>query len=191
MRKYILVLLIVLSTVYVIATVYGNDKASTTDQVTKKEPIWGSTFRDMAMSITPEEKQYELGQTISIIITLKNSGKEVVELHEIRSIIRNYRFALFYPDGRPVPKTERFKQGEAYIYTGKPPVVYSRRLIRIEPGQTEPAAFSLKNWFQIDKEGTYLLVVMRRIERSWDKGFLISNMAKISCDTRDSHLLNV
>ena len=178
MRKYILVLLIVLSTVYVIATVYGNDKASATDQVTKKEPIWGSTFRDMAMSITPRESQYELGRTIEIIITLKNSGNEIVELHEIRSIIRNYRFALFYPDGQPVPKTERFKQGEAYI--GKPPVVFSRRLIRIEPGQTEPAAFSLKNWFQIDKEGTYLLVVMRRIERSWEQGFLISNMAKIN-----------
>ena len=184
MRKYILVLLIVLLTVYVIATVYGNNEASATNQVTKKEPIWGSTFRDVAMSIRPEKSQYKLGEGIDIVITLKNFGKEVVELRGIRSIIRNYRFALFYPDGRPVPKTERFKQGEAYIYIGKPPVVFSRRLIRIEPGQTEPAGFRLNNWFEIEKEGTYLLVVMRRIERSWEQGFLISNMAKINITKR-------
>lgn len=178
MRKYILVLLIVLSTVYVIATVYGNDKASATNQVTEKEPVWGSTFRDVAMSIRTDKSRYELGEGIGIVVTFKNFSDEPIKLCRFGGIIRNYRLALFYPDGRPVPKTEFAKREETVI--GKPPVVFSRRSIRIEPGQTEPAGFGLKNWFQIDKEGTYLLVVMRRIERSWDKGFLISNMAKIN-----------
>lgn len=179
MRKYILVLLIVLSTVYVIATVYGNDKASATNQVAEKEPIWGSTFRDVAMSIRPEKSRYKLDEWIDIVITFKNFSDEPIELcNRSRGILRNYRFDLFYPDGRPVPKTELAKREEAYI--GKPPVRISGYTIRIEPGQTASAGFGLRRWLQIDKEGTYLLVVMRRIERSWDKGFLISNMAKIN-----------
>ena len=89
---------------------------------------------------------------------------------------------MFDADGRPVAKSEYRAKREALI--GQMPTgrMSGGSTMEIGPGRMASGygSFSLNEWFKIENEGTYSLVVMRPISSwDWDKGFLISNAAKI------------
>ena len=143
--------------------------------------IWGNPFKGVALSVRASQSRFRVGENIEISVRIKNFGKEEVHLLTEGGLLENHRLALFDLDGRPVPKSKSAVELESLLgQQGREPAL-RRRVTRIKAGETAPGyqLFSLNEWFKIDKEGTYLLVVMRRLW-SWDKGFLISNAAKIN-----------
>jgi hypothetical protein len=108
-------------------------------------------------------------------------GQQGMELALRRHLTRIKAGETAPLDGRPVPKSKSVVELETLLGQQGMETTLRRRVTRIKAGETTPGykLFSLNEWFKIDKEGTYLLVVMRRLW-SWDKGFLISNAAKIN-----------
>ena len=153
------------------------------------EAVWGPVYRGLALSIFPEKDRYVLGEDAKIAVFLKNLRKEkfsiVYEKHR-----RFYRMALFDSTGKPVERTEELRLSEASVTKTKEMLVRtSIKSIKIDPWtvstkKDKHRIVNVKNWFKIDKPGTYTLIVMQPIanegrKASWNDGFLISNAAKI------------
>ena len=177
---------------YLMTVGYGDEEAIE-DAIWKhvlgdEEPIWGNTFHDLAISVRPRKDRYTLGEDIEILVLTKNFGENEAHLRLKRGFSHNFRLELFDADGRPVAKSEYRVKREALI--GQMPTGrMSGSTMEISPGRMYSAyeVFSLNEWFKIEKEGTYSLVVMRAISSwDWDKGFLISNAAKIIISNSES-----
>jgi hypothetical protein len=162
---------------------------STTNNITYnpvyKDRIYGNPFRGLAISIEPVKKQYEVGERIDISILFRNFGKEMARWSEISGEpIRNYRFSLVDPNGRPLPKSSYAEDLEISTIGKRPQDIFSIRGDGIGPGVDVDmviiTTLRLDPYFKIEKEGTYFLVIMRRVTESWEDGFLISNMTKIN-----------
>ncbi len=171
---------------YLMTVIYGDEEAIEEaiwrHVLGDEEPIWGNTFHDLAISVRPRKDRYTLGEDIEILVLTKNFGENEAHLRRKRGFFNNYRLELFDADGRPVAKSEYRAKREALI--GQMPTggMSGGSSMEIGPGRMASGygSFSLNEWFKIEKEGTYSLVVMRPISSwDWDKGFLISNAAKI------------
>jgi len=151
--------------------------AEKAEALKKDEPVWGSTFQGMAISVRQTKERYAVGDKIEIVVLMKNFGDTEASVLRVGDVAGNYRLALFDANGLPVAKREGAEAREAAF--GEPKIA-SRRLIKIGPGEMGPAyeELILNDWFKIEKKGTYFLIAMRRLW-SWDKGFVISNMVKI------------
>ena len=145
----------------------------------EEESVWGPTLKGVAMSVRPRKSRSTLGQKIEISVLIKNAGEDEAVVFTTGGFLDNYRVALFDQEGRPVAKSKLAEEFEEYY--GQEGGFHRRRVTRSKPGETREGfqVFTLNEWFEIDKAGTYYLVVMRRLW-SWDKGFMISNMAKIT-----------
>lgn len=151
--------------------------AEKAEALKKDEPVWGSTFQGMAISVRQTKERYAVGDKIEIVVVMKNFGETEASVLRVGDVAGNYRLALFDANGLPVAKREGAEAREAAF--GRPKAG-SRLLRKIEPGEMGPAyeELILNDWFKIEKKGTYFLIAMRRLW-SWDKGFVISNMVKI------------
>jgi len=143
----------------------------------REKPVWGNTFNGVALSVNPAKGQYNIGEPIEIMVLIKNFGEADATVFTVGGFLSNHRLALFEPNGVPVSKSEHAEQMEASVGAGGL-TTFTRTETKIKPEEALPESFSLNDWFKLDNKGTYYLVVMRRL-RSWDKGFVISNMAKI------------
>jgi hypothetical protein len=152
-----------------------------------KDRIFGNPFRGLAMSIAPAKAQYEIGNEIEISILVKNFGSEKIILKEVRgddTVLDNFQYALYFPDGNSVPKSDCAKKLEVDIENAQrkfvpstPSIVGSLAL----PGEILQIYKPIVGrYFKIEKEGTYFLIAMRRTTESWQDGFMISNMTKIN-----------
>lgn len=184
-KVYMTITLVLLLGGYLMTVGYGDEEA-TEEAIWRhvlgdEEPIWGNTFQDLAISVSPRKDRYTLGEDIEILVLTKNFGENEAHLYRKRGFFNNFRLGLFDADGRPVAKSEYRAKLETSI--GQVPTGYmSGSTMEIGPGRMASGygSFSLNEWFKIEKEGTYSLVVMRAISSwDWDKGFLISNAAKI------------
>ena len=151
--------------------------------------IWGEPFQGLSISLRPGKAQFRLGERIDVLMRVKNAGDQPLTLVS-SGRWRTSRIAVFYADGRPVPKTHQLKEVEASI--ANPTVGRISTTIReLAPGEVPLAQsrLTLNPWFQVDREGTYLVLVMYSLG-SWDKGFAVSNLAKFRImngdDTADS-----
>jgi len=143
-----------------------------------KELIWGSEFRGVAISVNPKKSRYRVGEKIEVYVAIRNVGEEEVMVICTGGFLENFRLALFDIKGRPVGKTKRTEKVEASLgQKGDTPT--SNSGTRLNPGETFNQFHILNDWIKIEKDGTYFLVVMRRLKESWDEGFMISNAAKI------------
>lgn len=168
----VIVMLGILSGAHLILTVGASEEKA-------EQLIWGNPFKGVAMSVRPRKSRSTLGQKIEISVLIKNAGEDEAVVFTTGGFLDNYRVALFDQEGRPVAKSKLAEEVEEYY--GQEGGFHRRRVTRIKPGETREGfqVFTLNEWFEIDKAGTYYLVVMRRLW-SWDKGFMISNMAKIT-----------
>lgn len=148
-----------------------------------EQPIWGNTFKGVAISVRPSNKRIKLDQDMEIGVFARNSGEDEVLLVNQGGVRENFRAVLFDQDGRPVAKSKAVEEFEASMgkVSDLPISGSGRSPTQIKPGETSERreVLQLKDWFEVNKAGTYYLVVMRRLW-SWDKGFMISNMAKIT-----------
>ncbi|MHC4155299.1 MAG: hypothetical protein ACYST6_10315 [Planctomycetota bacterium] len=148
-----------------------------------KEQVWGYPFRGVSICVTPGQKTYELGEDMEISVVARNSGTDEVALVNNGGTLENFRAVLFDVNGQPVARSKTIEDLEAWrTRADNLPVVGSGRSpTRIRPGERSEREelLLLNKWFTIEQGGTYYLVVMRRIG-SWEKGFAISNMAKIN-----------
>ena len=143
-----------------------------------KELIWGCEFKSVAISVNPNKSRYRIGEKIEVYVAIRNVGEEEVMVICTGGFIADYRLVLFDIKGRPAEKTERAEKFEASLgQKGDTPM--SNSGTRLNPGKTFNQFQILNDWIKIEKEGTYFLVVMRRLQESWDNGFMISNAAKI------------
>jgi len=158
------------------------------EETKAKELIWGWGFNGVAISVNPEKSRYRMGEEIQVLVTIRNLGEEEVMVVSTGGFIRNYRLALFDMKGWPAGKTKRMEEVEPYL-ARRPEIPVSSGGTRLKPGEMFEhfQAFSLNEWIKIEKEGTYFLVVMRHL-RSWDKGFMISNAAKIVITNGENQL---
>jgi len=185
-KVFITITLVFLLGGYLMTVIYGDEEAIEEaiwrHVLGDEEPIWGNTFHDLAISVRPRKERYTLGEDIEILVLTKNFGENEAHLRRKRGFFNNYRLELFDADGRPVAKSEYRAKREALI--GQMPTGrMSGSTMEIGPGRMASGygSFSLNEWFKIEKERTYSLVVMRPISSwDWDKGFLISNAAKIN-----------
>lgn len=141
--------------------------------------LWGSPLQGVSLSARSQQNSYKLGQDIEIRVYVRNLGDETALLLTEGTFLYNFRLALFGTDGKPVPKPDSVVELEAAL--AQQEMLRTRRSVkRIAPGETKAGyeIISLNEWFTIDKEGSYFLVVMRRLW-SWEKGFLISNVVNI------------
>jgi len=145
-----------------------------------KELIWGGAFKGVAISVSPTKSRYRVDEKIEVSVTIRNVGEEKVMAIFTGGFLENFRLALFDIKGRPVEKTERTENFEAFLGRKKLSPT-SGSTTRLNPGETfeQYQTFSLNDWIKIEKEGTYFLVVMCKLKMSWDEGFMISNAAKI------------
>lgn len=148
-----------------------------------EELVWGNPFKGVAISVRPSEKCFKLGQDMEILVSARNFAEDEVLIVREAGVWENFRAVLFDQDGRPVAKSKAVEEFEASIgkVSDLPISGSGRSPTRIKPGETSETqeVLRLNDWFKVDKEGTYFLVVMRQLW-SWDKGFMISNMAKIT-----------
>jgi hypothetical protein len=148
-----------------------------------KNRIFGNPFCGLAMSIEPKKAEYEIGENIEISILYRNFSKENNSLRWDRSYgdIEDCSYAMYFPDGNPVYKSELIEKYEANI--NKPlefPRSGSNMLLDLRPRQIYTFTKNISRYFKIEKEGTYSLVIIRNITGSWQDGFMISNMTKIN-----------
>jgi hypothetical protein len=143
-----------------------------------KELIWGSELKGVAISVNPKRNRYRMGEKIEVQVAIRNLGEEEVMVIYTGGFIQNYRLAIFDIKGRPAGKTERTKNFEASLGRKRDTPV-SGTGTRLNPGETFNQFQILNDWIKIEKEGTYFLVVMRKLKESWDEGFMISNAAEI------------
>jgi hypothetical protein len=143
-----------------------------------RELIWGCEFKSVAISVNPKKSRYRMGEKIEVQVVIRNAGEEEVMVIYTGGFIQNYRLALFDIKGRPAGKTERAENFEASLGR-KRDTPTSGTGTRLNPGETFNQFQILNDWIKIEKDGTYFLVVMRKLKESWDEGFMISNAAKI------------
>jgi hypothetical protein len=148
-----------------------------------KNRIFGNPFCGLAVSIEPKKAEYEIGENIEISILYKNFSKENLKLRIDRYYgdTEDSSYAIYFPDGNPVYKSELIEKYEANI---NKPLEFPRRgsdmLLDLRPSQIYIFTNNISRYFKIEKEGTYSLVIMRNITGSWQDGFMISNMIKIN-----------
>ena len=130
------------------------------------------------MSIAPAKKQYENDEDIEVRVLFKNLTEEEIRIQRLGDGARDYRIALYFPDGNLVPKSEYGEKFEDSL--SRPLQTYSIRGQYIKPKDFGSHYLRIGRYFNIEKEGTYFLVMMRRITDSWEDGFLISNMTTIN-----------
>jgi hypothetical protein len=144
-----------------------------------KDRIFGNTFHDMAISIEPTKDEYEIGDEIEILCLFKNFSKKKQNLEFISdSTLFDYRYALYFYSGSPIQKSDYYKKIEDNI--GKTSSTISERGTQLRSQEIFSYLLKINQIFKIEKEGTYFLVIMRRIKNSWEAGFMISNMTKIN-----------
>lgn len=148
-----------------------------------KQEVWGYSSGGVSICVTPRQKTYEFGKDIEVPVVARNSGTEEVALVNDGGPLENLRAVLFDVNGQPVARSKTIEQLEASrSRTDNLPVAGSGRSpTRIKPGERSEREelVVLNSWFKIEHAGTYYLVVMRRVA-SWERGFAISNMAKIN-----------
>lgn len=71
-----------------------------------KDRIWGNSFNGLAMSIAAEKEKYWIGEEIRVLALIKNFSNEEFVLPRINDSAKDFRYALYFPDGTPVPKSE-------------------------------------------------------------------------------------
>jgi hypothetical protein len=148
---------------------------------------FGSPFRGLAISVKPTKAEYKLGEQVEVWVRFKNTGDQRVTLRVDRHEPA-YRVALFYSDGTPVPQSEEVKRTEERI--GKPSFGPTSTTFDDLAAGEAPLFFRpirLNMLFRIDKPGTYLVVVMHKLE-SWKDGFAISNLAKFEVTAREDKM---
>ncbi|MBN1973601.1 MAG: hypothetical protein JW787_08170 [Sedimentisphaerales bacterium] len=143
-----------------------------------KERVFGNPFNGLAMSIALEKEQFEIGEEIEIQALFKNLTESEIYLRQLDDGARDIRYGLYFFDGSPVPKSEYAEKFEASL--SEPLQSYSLRGSFIKPKAIVIYIVPISKYFNIEKEGTYFLVMMRRITDSWEDGFMISNMTRIN-----------
>jgi hypothetical protein len=150
------------------------------DNIRYKDRIFGNPFCGLAISIAPIKDEYEIGEEIEISTLFKNFSKEELELR-IDNGIKDRQYVLYFSDGYPVPKSEFVEGYEASIKKPRSlPRTGSTQIYNLKPRQILQFNDKVSRFFKIEKEGTYYLIIMRGFARSWDDGFMISNMTKIN-----------
>jgi len=140
--------------------------------------IWGNPFKGLSISARPSKPQYTLGEQIDVVLRRKNASQEPITLLD-SGPLETYGVAAFYPDGRPLPKSQQLREAEAWIGKPRKPSRTSTWMKRLGPGEVSPGfiRITLNPWFKIDQEGTYLVLVMYNLG-SWNKGFAVSNLVQ-------------
>ena len=157
------------------------------DNIRFKDRIFGGIFHGFAMSIEPVKEKYEIGKGIEISALYKNFSNEQLVLIKYNDSQNKYdfRYAMYFPDGSAVPKSEFAKEYENTITSSRirnnnPPRISSFQTPNFLPQQIEHYTMNISRFFNIEKPGIYNLVIMRRITESWEDGFMISNMTTIN-----------
>lgn len=161
---------------------------------------WGNSINGIAISVTAVQSVYELGKPMPVLVHIRNENEIPARYISDPVPFLNYRLALYRADGSAVPLTPEATspsilrnepipgkdiQGTATVPPSKettrrvspmPP----KRSANLNPGQTaSPDTLLLNEWFNIEEDGVYTLVVVRRIT-AWERGFCISNAVKIN-----------
>lgn len=133
--------------------------------------------KDVALSVTPVQEGYWLIQKdMEATVTIKNIGQQEEQIISTEPRY-DYRLAVFRADGTPLsPRTIKVGNEEGI---GQHNLLTGRRLDqKIAPGGEINEVIRLADWFTFDKEGTYTLIVTRRLW-AWDAGFVVSSPVTI------------
>jgi hypothetical protein len=155
------------------------------DNLFYKDRVFGNPFRGFALSIAPVKDEYVIGDKIEISMLVKNVSPEKLTLlgsHGLE-IFDNFQYALYFPDGNSVPKSEYVKKQDddfEKLQRKNLPLSGSTQGYPMQPKEILQFIYPINTFFNIQKEGTYLLIIMRRVKESWKDGFMISNMTKIN-----------
>lgn len=138
--------------------------------------VWGPELGGLAMSIR-QLRPYTLDQDgLHVDITIENRGDEPVRLYEHTSP----KMVLYDSFFRSVPHCQAIRS-RAISFEGDPSETGPESLMptTLEPGQTVSSTAWVDVRFEIEEPGTYYLVVMRPL-KTWNHGFLTSNIATIT-----------
>jgi len=140
---------------------------------------WGEQYRGLALSVQPGRYTYKIGEGIDAATWLTNFGPKLVDF-SISSPDFDHRYALFYADGRPVPKSKFAREVDNRWRTGS--VDFTRHMkVSLKQGEIRQGD-SLKNlqrWFDITESGSYTLIIMRGIPLDWNGSLIVSNPLKL------------
>lgn len=152
----------------------GDPKTNTADTI-----IWGAPTKGFALAVIPSQREYTLGQDIAATVRFKNVSNTTVGFGldvTDKAFFREYRAVLYTADGRPVAKSKKYIDLEATLDPSRPePVDNAVGKVQLAPEEEYTVSFKVNDWFTIEKEGTYSLLVMRGIS-GWNYGIAISNL---------------
>ena len=191
MREHAFILMSALAAFNLAARSYAEDEE-------QQEDVWGSKFRGLALSARPISSEYwqsvraqlasegglqeipvcseyRLGQKVVVRLKMHNFGDDPFVFIEERP--SDYRLELFDEAGAPVAKTRGKRRLETM--TKKEGIRMGACVIPIAPNDEFVCQILLNDWFNIEKEGTYFLVVILRLKTTWDQGFLVSSLVRI------------
>ncbi len=141
-----------------------------------KDLVWGSRIEGLALSAKPERPEYKVGDEILTTVLVKNFGEKRADILTVGGRDESFRLELFDNKGRPVPKTERGRKADESASGVSGPDIPTRSVTQLDSAGESSTSIVLNRYFEIKKPGTYYLIVMRRLW-TWEKGFLVSNMA--------------
>lgn len=152
---------------------------------TMKEMRWGNQVKDVALAVKPNKSEYEIGDDIQLEIFVKNFGKGKAEILTVGGREQSFRIELFDDEGTPVAKTSHAKKVDDDAEASTDISIPTRSVAQLESGGESTTRIMLNKYFDIQKPGTYRVIIMRRLW-AWEKGFLVSNMAKIQIVERQA-----
>ena len=143
-----------------------------------KETRWGNQVKGVALAVKPDRSEYEIGDEIHLAIFVRNFGKGKARILTVGGREQSFRVELFDDDGTPVAKTSHGKKVDDDASESTDINIPTRSVAQLESGGESTTSIMLNKYFDIKKPGTYRVIIMRRLW-AWEKGFLVSNMAKI------------
>lgn len=143
-----------------------------------KSLVWGAPTKGYALAVITSQHEYRVGQDIVATVFFKNVNAKTTTLpRDIsqNSFFMEYRTALFSADGRPVKKSKKYTDLESTLDQNRPPApTAATGGLQLVPREETKVTFKVNEWFDVEKAGTYSLVVMRQLW-GWNYGFVVSN----------------
>lgn len=139
--------------------------------------LFGSPNNGLVISAATNNNEYQLGQNIILTVILKSideNGTHILSSGPKNTFNIDYKIVLFDSDGRHANQTDKYLKLEKSDNT-TPPIIPSRFGTIIRPGDEVKDMFTINDWFEINREGIYSIIVMRKLD-SWEDGFAISNL---------------
>lgn len=148
----------------------------------KSQPTeWGSETEGCRLAVMADHEAYRFDQPISLSLVCKNTGGK--EIGVTRStLMRDYRFNVRLPDGKPAPLTLEGKRQAEFPF-------FMNMLHILKPGDSDTTPVPMLNrLYDMTLRGEYIVTIYRKTRPQGDKQKpvdVMSNVLKIVVHDKD------